>query len=465
MGKIRFFGAVILLSLIIQAANFGDAKSMFGDSAFTVFKMLNNENIPVEHNRYFGAIVNVPAYLGVKMDAPVSLIFQLYAVGPWLLMLGIFSLLIYLKRPIEALTLVITHVWFMRESFFITTEVPAAGAFALLYSVFLWWDKSMEVKFSWLPMVLCFLGVAGALFSHPIGLIFIVFLLGWKIVQSIDKVRRWWIYALPVVFIFSLKYFLFQSSSYEDSFFTKVFSDLTWVGNFNELYSVDFFFRAQNGIYILLIMFWIMGLFRLNTPDSRVAFFASLIGMPLLWVLVMVTFKDGDVNPMMEKSYLAIVLPVVYIFIFRTYQLFKGMGGLLFIAIWIISLGSISKIIQTGNDVFENRLEHLERLVKIQQRIGPDKFYVKREQIKDEIWLTHWALPFETLLMSLEKDGIGSLTVLDLSTRNSSELLPNQYYGPDWYGGWDVKSLNKKYFKLTPSDWVEIENLNYIKDK
>lgn len=463
MGKIRFFGSIILLALIIQAAVFGDAKSMFGDSAFTVFKILNNETVPVEHNRYFGALASVPAYLGVLVDAPVQLIFKFYSMGPWILMLLIFSFLVFLKRPVEALTLVISHVWFMRESFFITTEVPAAGGFALLFSAFLWWDDNAYKQ--WLKYLTGVLGVAGAAFSHPIGLIFIAFLLGWKLIQSLDNIKKWESYFLPLLVVLPLKYFLFPASTYEDSFFSKAFSDLPSMGEFKELYSVNFFFRAQNGLYLLLVLLWIMGLFRLNTRESRPAFLVSLIGIPALWVLVMLTFKEGDVNPMMEKSYLAIVLPVVYIFIFRTYQLFKGIGGIMFLAVWVISLFSVNDIMQTGNQVFEKRLSYLEKLVKVQQRTRHDKFFVEREQIKDDIWLTHWALPFETLLMSLNENGVGSLTVLDMSTRTSHELFPDKYYGPDWYGAWDVNSLNKKYFSLSNSQWVEITSLDYLNPK
>lgn len=462
MGRIRFFGAIIILSLIIQAAYFGDVKSMFGDSAFTVFKILNFESIPVEHDRYAGAIVNIPAYLGMYFDAPISLIFKLYAIGPWLLILGVFSLLVYLKRPVESLTLVISLVWFMRESFFITTEVPAAVSFSLLFSVFLWWQNNNQIVRDWRPVLIGLLGVIGAVFSHPIGLILVSFLLVLKFTDSIKEFRKWWYFAIPLLIVILLKSAFFSTSSYEESFYTKLFKDITWVQGFTDLYSVQFFFKAQNGMYLLLILLWILALFRLNTNEARPTFLFSLIGLPVLWVLVMVTFKEGDVNPMMEKSYLAIVMPVVFVFIFRSYQLYKGIGGMVFLSFWVISLISISNIAKIGNDVYAKRLNRLEKLVTMQQRTGHDKFYVEKAQIKGDVWLTHWALPFETLLMSLEKNGVGKLTVLDMSTRNLPNLNSHQYYGPDWFGAWDVNTLNKKYFSLSKSEWVKIGSLDFV---
>lgn len=459
MGKIRFFGSIVLLSLIIQAANFNLEKSLYGDSAFLVFRLLNEEVLPIEHNRYVGSLPHVPAYFASKLGASPSIIFKLYSMGPWLVLLGLFGFLVYLKKPVEALTLVIVHTWFMRESFFITTEVPIAAGFALLYSAFLWWKFNDEPsRNNYLKWSVGLIGAIGAIFSHPIGLIFLFFLLGWKCVQSFSESRKWIYFSLPLLLVLPLRYFLFTTSTYEGGFFAKAFDDLSWIQNFKELYSVYFFFNGLNGFYTALIIIWILGLLRLNTRESRPAFFVSLIGIPLLWVLIMATFRDGDANPMQEKSYLAIVFPIIYIFLFRTYQLWKGIGGLTFIMIWIVSIWSIGKTINQSQE-YSKRLYHLDKIVEQQTKNKQFKLFVSQDKLKAEYWMVTWALPFESILLSLNKSGFGQVTLKNIPESFSGELLPNFFYGPDFYLPSEVDSLNPKYFKLSDSQW---ENGNML---
>jgi len=461
MGKIRFFGAIVLLSLIIQASQFSLEKSLYGDSAFLVFRILNEEVLPIEHNRYFGSLPHIPAYLASISGANPSLIFKLFSMGPWLVLLGIFSFLVYLKKPIEALTLVIVHSWFMRESFFITTEVPIAAGFSLLYSAFLWWNMNDESSGNkYLMWIVGFLGVIGAIFSHPVGLVFLLFFFVWKCIQSLSDIRKWFYYALPFLVVLPLKFFLFSTSSYEGGFFIKAFEDLTWIQNFKELYSVYFFFNGLNGFYTALIVIWILGLLRLNTKESRPAFYASLIGLPLLWVLVMANYKDGDFNYMLEKSYLVIVLPVIYIFIFRSYQLWKGIGGVTFIMIWIVSIWSIGKIIN-GSQAYSKRLKNLGEIVERQTQVKTSKIYVTQNKIRSIDWMDTRALPYESILLSLIQSGIGQVTIKNVPETNEVELLPEFFYGSDFKLHTEVKYLNSKYFKLTDNEWV---NGDYLFD-
>ena len=454
MSKIRFFGAIMLLALIIQSGYFNLEKSLYADSAFYLYQIINDQILPVQHNRIAGALAAIPAYVANEMGFHPSKVFKLFAMGPWLILLLIFSLMIYLKRIVEPMVLVITLVWFTRESFFITTEVPLAMGFALLFqtalsaSIFEISDRRKKIG-----VIISGMSAGAAILAHPYGVFFVGFFMLWAFLFKQQELKYLLKFVAIIAIGLAVKMIFFPSSGYEQSFLNVPLLSLQELRN---SYSSFFFFNAYGGMYLLLVIIWVLSLFRLNTSEARIPFLITLLGVPLLWYYTLLVYAEGDANPMMEKSFMIIALPVVFIYIDRNVQLWKGISGFQFIAIWIVSVMSLGRLIKSG-ETYSTRLYHLDKEVTRLTHEGRGKFYIYDNQLKNEIWQVKWALPFESLLMSMKTEGVGKTTLIAIQPGEDEKLQPHRFHGPDFFYAPRVDSMNIKRFALDNMEWRKVE--------
>lgn len=457
MRNIKFFGSILLLSFLIQAIVFNLEKVMYADAAFSVFRLLNEEVIPVEHGRFSGSIMHLPAYIGLKIGLGAGMLFKLFAMGQWLFFIGVFTVLLWLKKPVAALTLLVSLSGFMRESFFITTELPVALGFALLYHALLTYQcDDKRTRF------LYFVGTSVAaiftLYAHPAALVFLLFFILWAAIQQ--EIQSKWLlrHAAFLICLFAVRFVVFSSTGYEQNFWSQLTSFQSYLYNLRNAYSSQFFFQAYGGFYLPLIIMWAMSLRRLIMEVNKVPFYFILLGMPLLWSVIVHVFAAGDVNPMMEKNFLILVLPVVFVFFFQLYKQQGGVGGFLMVVVFIFGFWSLSKTMQSA-EVYSSRLYHLDQLVANANTEHSDKFYTTKESFKKEhgeVWMVEWALPFETLLMSLNQSGKGSF-VLSFKENSQLQWNPNRFYAVDFYYPHLIQKLNPRFFQLSQREWLPFE--------
>jgi hypothetical protein len=455
--NIRFFGSILLLTLLIQSVMFNLEKVMYADAAFSVFKMLNEEIIPVEHSRFAGSIMHLPAYLGLKIGLSAGMIFKLFVMGQWLFFIGIFSLLLFLRKPEFVLTLLLCLSGFMRESFYITTEMPIAMGFALVYGALLSTVFS-EKKFRIYTFLGAILSLIASLYAHPAAIVFVLFFLLWHFIQQSVSIKTIGAHTLSIVLVFVFRFLLSPSSTYESDFFTQLISLKEFFYNLRYSNASRFFFQAYGGFYLPLLLIWGLSLRRLLMEEDKKPFYFVLLGMPLLWAVIVHIFSQGDVNPMMEKNFLILVMPVVFVFVFQLYKQQGGLGGFMFLFVVFFSFWSVSKTMESGA-VYSDRLYQLDRLVATADKASSDKYFISQGALNQRnpgVWLVEWALPFETLLMSLNQNGKGDFT-LSLKEDSTTNWESNRFYSVEFYPKLTVDKLNPRFFRLSEKKWLLFE--------
>jgi hypothetical protein len=455
MGKIKFFGAIMLLSLFIQSWQFAAEKAFYADAAFYLFSIVNNEQLPIEHYRFASALAYVPAFIAHTLHADFETIIKLFSSGIWLYLIGIFALIVYLKRQVEALVLVVCLVFFTRESFFIASEVPIAVAWALTFGAFVNKYLFEEVRLKRSEWIIGVIAAFAAVFSHPIGIGLIVFFMLVALVCKGFKWKNSWQLILIIVLPLIVKSVFFSFSSYEMEKLSLDWSKVNPLILIQQSYAAHFFKNAYGGLYIVVFILWILMVvspikLKLGKSYSVLVFLV----FPILYLIVTYIWINGDANPGMERAMMLIAVPIVYLYFFQMHRVYTYIRGGVMFLLWIVGIWSIGKIMDSS-EPYSKRLYYLDKMVVQQMEKGGGKFYIIDDELDKEIWLAHWALSFESVLMSIRKNKIANTAVCPIKNNFSQKLESDRFHGPSFYYPQRVDSLNMRIIQLDENQWIK----------
>lgn len=455
MGKVKFFGSIMLLSLFIQSWQFAAEKAFYADAAFYLFSIVNNEQLPVEHYRFASALAYVPAYLAHVLKAEFETIIKLFSSGIWLYLIGIFALIVYLKRQVEALVLVICLVLFTRESFFIASEVPIAIAWALTFGAFVNKYLFEDVYLKRREWIIGVIAAFAAVFSHPIGMALIVFFMIVALVCEGYKRKNMWQLLVVIVLPLLIKAVFFSFSSYEMEKLSLDWSKLNPLMLMQQSYAAHFFRNAYGGLYIVIFILWIlmvMSPIKLKLGKS----YGVLVFLvfPIMYFTVTYLWISGDANPGMERAMMLIVVPVVYLYLYQMHRVYTYIRGGIMFFLWIGGIWSIGQIMDSS-EPYSKRLYHLDKMVVQQMEKGGGKFYIIDDELDKEVWLAHWALSFESVLMSIRKNKVANTVVCPINSNINQKLENNRFHGPSFYYPQRVDSLNMRIIQLDENQWIK----------
>jgi hypothetical protein len=451
MGRINFLGSIFFIALIIQSWNLNLEKSVFGDSAFYVFQILQFKKVPVEHFRFVGSLFSFPAYFGMLLGFKLSLILKLYAIGIWVLLFGIFKILVRWDKKHEALIVLASSFWFVRESFIITTEVPVAIGISMLFHAILFESKVFWITKYRLPLI--FLVSIATLLTHPFALFFLLIILFMYILFQADRFRQKVLIALIVAFSIVFKYSIFPQSQYDHGSIQDLLIGFKDIGSLQSFYSYFFLTKAYDGFYLLSLLMFVYVVFRYIKQRERgkAIFVSASIG--ILIIVTLIQSRGGDINPMMEKNFQLFLFPLIYFFVLsiNLVNITNLKIGLLF---WILGIFSLNGIINRVG-FYSDRLYKLDNLVNQIASYEGSKFIVADSNFYDYRWSTRWAIPYETLILSSLKSPQNAKTLKNGENLIGIDTSAKYFFGADFAAPIHVNKLNTIYFKLDNSPYIK----------
>jgi hypothetical protein len=451
MRRINFLGSIFFIALIIQAWSLNLEKSVFGDSAFYVFQILQFKKVPVEHFRFVGSLFSLPAYLGMLIGLKLSLILKLYAIGIWVLLFGVFKVLVRWEKKHEALIVLASSFWFVRESFIITSEVPVAIGISVLFHAILYDTKILWLKQYRFPLI--FLTSTATLLTHPFALFFLLVIVSMYILFQQDILRQKILVALTVAFSIGFKFLIFPQSQYDQGSIQDLFNGLKDIGNISNFYSYFFLTKAYDGFYLLSILMYAYLVFRFIEQKEIVKAIYVFVTIGLLILLTLIQCRGGDVNPMMEKNFQLFLFPLIYFFVLsiKMVNITNMKIGLLF---WVLGILSLQGIINRVS-FYSDRLYKLDNLVNQIASYEGSKFVVADSNFYDYRWSTRWALPYETLILSSLKTPESAKTLKNGEDFIGIDTSAKYFFGADFAAPLPVNKLNTIYFKLDNSSYIK----------
>ncbi len=468
MKQVKWMGILVFTVLGIASLWFYRERVIYLDSAYYAFSMINKDFPSAEHNRHALYLYQLIPWILLKLNTPVTLVLMAFSLCHTLLHAVAFYLLLRIRQSGLAAILVLMQVISYRECFFLAVnETALAISASLLLAGYLEYFREQRPK----PLtegLIYFSCTLTALFSHPMAMILIPFVIVYHLIwRSSANVRKQSVLLALAAFagIFLLKKFTSQSSGYENDLFAQLGRTGEILGDLGNVYSFNFFFgefRIRSyffTIYIvpLAIAIYCTAMLIIRRQYLLLAFYmCSVIGF---WLLIVIFFNRGDGNIFMEKNFTPWVLVSVYPLI---HLVDAGRRSIRIPAMAIstgILLFSFYGMYQV-TPMYKKRLYLMDQLITVKNPSGKAKLLIQDSTVNHDEWLGIWALPYETLLLSKVKK-IPNTTA---RIYHNEEHINKELHRTDIFLGADFIPvlpasylLNQKHFRLPEETYTLIE--------
>ncbi len=453
--------------LSILAIYWYKERVLYIDSAYYAFNLLNNGYPAAEHNRYALYLYQLIPWGLFEMGASVSITLRVYSACHILLHALAFLLLLRMKQPRLAALLLIMQIIGYRECFFLTVNETALAISATSLLAGLLNLRASQNSWSWTDIVLSALCILIALFSHPMAMVLLPFVIGFHFIRQVKntmvKQQSWQLIAALVILV-AIKKLLSSGSGYEDDLYAQLHQTWYIITNLQDIYSVKFFtgeFKSQGAffrIYWMPTALYLMSLWLIITRKDWKVLAYQLLSSTGLWLLIIIFFNRGDGTIFMEKNFtpwifVALYPLAYYIKIDENRSPWPALASI--VLIYLVSFSGIHNV----SDMYSKRLYLMDQLIT-EKAEGHSKLLIQDSTVNHDEWLGIWALPYETLLLSKVK----SIPNVSARIYKNDASINKELYRTDIFLGADFIPvlpanylLNQKVFPLKEETYYIIE--------
>ena len=467
MKQVRLTGIALFTILCILAIYWYKERVLYIDSAYYAFNLFNNGYPAAEHNRYALYLYQLIPWGLFEMGASVPITLRVYSVCHILLHALAFFLLLRMKQPRLAALLLVMQVIGYRECFFLTVNETALAISATSLLAGLLNLRADANRWSWSDNILSALCILIALFSHPMAMVLLPFVIGFHFIRQVKnttvKQQSWQLIATMAILVI-IKKLLSNGSGYEDDLYAQL--NQTWhiITHLSDIYSFKFFtgeFKLQGAffrIYWVPSLLFLLGIGLIIAKKDWKVLAYQLLASIGLWLLIIIFFNRGDGTIFMEKNFtpwifVALYPLAYYIKIDENRSPWPALASV--VLIYLVSFSGIFNV----SDMYSKRLYLMDQLIT-EKAEGHSKLLIQDSTVNHDEWLGIWALPYETLLLSKVKDipNVSARIYRNDSTINKELHRTDIFLGADFIPVLTAEYLlNQKVFPLKEETYYIID--------
>lgn len=176
----RLIGHIGFLLLLVMSVVLAKERVLFVDSAAQLFELIQRGTFVIYDHRYTMAVTQLLPLAGIKLGLPMPMLVVLYSLSAPLLAYLAFLLLAYCVKDLRLALLLLLPMLCLRHTFFhAISETFSMMIYATLLLALLRHRRNTV-----LHAVGIFLCTLACVFMHPIGIFFVLFLLGYHLVDN-----------------------------------------------------------------------------------------------------------------------------------------------------------------------------------------------------------------------------------------------------------------------------------------
>lgn len=401
-------GLFVLLALF-----YWQERVFFLDASYQVFSLLEQGDLPIQHQRYGGAVVLFLPYLLAQLEAPLVVVLASYSLSFALYPLLFFLLLQFgrLKHfawAIGCLFLFVTaHTFFWIQNELIISTVLALVAVGIT-TIQQWafgWRVLLLLPLSWLTIYTHPLGIAPLLAS------WLFFLVREVRSQSPNKKQSYFILAVMVVafLLFIGRQFLFNQSNYDQAAMGMAENMLANLPGLFGHPAMDRFMRYSLSTQLPLTIALVLILQQYIRRKEWWRLTAVVLPF-FIWLCLIVCAWPWAPDRFYIESYYYVFGSILALpFVFDVLpQLSSKWIKRLFFGFVLFRLVSILLVSPT----YRARLSYLEEKVSLLQDQEQQRLLIQKDSLDMELLKMEWGLSFETLLLSSYLDPQRARTIM-----------------------------------------------------
>ncbi|MBL0126148.1 MAG: hypothetical protein IPP83_01555 [Flavobacteriales bacterium] len=432
-------GHVLFAALTVVAWLHWRERTLQLDSACQIFKWIQNDGLQIEAHRYTAVLpqllVKLFASAGASLKTLLLTASLAHVLVPWM----IYGVIVHvLRRPWIGIAMAVAAVLCTRLAFYgVVLEVNYLLSYPFLFAAFLA-AHAEDPDRRW-PKWLGLGSLILVLLVHPIGSIIALFIIALFVIGAN---RRAWSLALAVITIgwALLGRIILPPTGYEQGLYSAVWEGIGSLRSGADQPALDFlightwvYTTHYVALWAMLAVLTII-LARKRSWAKLALVWVSIIGFILLNVTA---YHMGETAMMMEKNFLPLAVMVALPLAMEVAQWSIRSQRLSWIPFALILFLQFRGISFASREVHE-RLFLLEELVSNARSAGGGKALVDTHELDAMGLHIHWALGYETLLLSVVDDPERATVVLatDKQLPGSpivSHAFPIEDLDPQWF--------------------------------
>lgn len=465
---VRLAGHIGFLVLMVLSVVLANERVLFIDSAAQLFEMIQRGTFVIYDHRYTMAVTQLLPLLGIKLGLPLPLLVVLYSVAAPLLGYLAFLWLTYRVKDLPLALLLLLPMLCIRHTFFhAISETFSLAIYATLLLALLRHPGGTLLRVA--GVVFCTLA---CVFMHPIGMFFVLFLLGYQLVDRTDTAvvgRRFrpfgslaplrsprpspafLVCVATLVAAAAVK--LSLPSGHDDSYLPSVADFLYYLRHPGEMTVLrQFAVRLPDLYFYPLVLYAIAIVWHLRRRQWLrlgwgVAFNAGFI------LLTAIVYHADAGHIAVERAWLPLVffagVPVACEVIPAAGRRIQGTAPVLFSLLLLLAFGKIA----ASSRLYRQRIEWLQTVVDEGRREGHRKLVAPLADVRDRFKVQSWATAFETLILSSTDGPEGTVTLYLEEEEPFNENIPDYevedaYLAVPWNRLWSYATLDPRYFRL-----------------
>ncbi len=456
----RLIGHASFAVLLVYGLIFFMERTLYIDSAYQLFAMVNKEGFEIFDGRYSMFLSQLLPLAAIKLGLPLWVVLVSYSLSFFLMFYLAWWICVYRLKNVGA-GIVINLIVFLVADAFVhgISETWQVIVFSSLLYAWTEFGESNEKKVN----VPVFYGVATLLIAilfglHPGSILLILFVFG---LQYFDKKAfkslRYYLLAGISFLPFFIKMMMTKSGSREGKFYDN-FKELgTDIFRLGELNSVKFFCRGEYFVIIALLIVVLIILI-LRREYLKAGFI--LVANFLFWFITSIAFKQGDSYLAMYSRYMPLILTVGLPFVLEvvcreSFQLPKIILVLVLIISGYVRIAKITKRTYTKRQRYIGALLH-EGTVS-----GANKVYVHADSLDRSTLLVPWGIALETTMMTSlwSPNNTQTLYVENHDELEGINVSERQFLSvPWWLNAWGEGKINTKYFRLKKESYSKLNH-------
>ena len=467
--KYLLLGHLCFLVLLVLAAKYANVRVLLTDSAYQVFYDINHPGMLINDSRYSMVLTQILPWIAIHLHLPLKLVIISYSVSFILVGYACWLLTAYVMKQRQAATLMLfvllgiggTFLHCISESFQLMFYVP------MLYAWMCYGNRRQEagdkeIREKVLYYIIMALLVALAFFIYPMAVFYILFAVGFRLLEGgrphVDKPA---IATLVFLVCYIVLYWLIGASGHDSEFVPTLPVIFDSLLHFFSLGSFGVFRDLFFPIYLvptLMLLLTLVGYLR-----GRQWWKLAFVGLYAVGFLVAacIIYQTGDSLISRERYFVPLFFIVGLPFLVDELPRFSKWQKQLFfwvlVALLCLSFVRILKYVH----IYEPRLEAITEVSQMAERQGQHKLLVTCSTAEEVFPEDIWGLALESMLFTAQQGPEHTVTIYkeeDDFDRTDADLYlnPDVYVAVNWWKRWEVKDLNSYYFQLPAQGYKEL---------
>lgn len=458
----HLIGHIGFLFLITLSAVIANERVIFIDSAAQLFEMIQRDGFVIYDHRYTMAVTQLLPLLFIKLRLPLQAIIVAYSVAAPLMAYGAYLIITYLLRDVKLGLALLLPVLCMRHTFFhAISESFSLMIYAILLAALLLhrpWNNSPALR-RILHAVCVALATAAAVFIHPIGMFFVVFLIGYYLVDNKFHPNT----SLIVTFVVLVLCVILRSLSVSghDSDYLPTLPDVLYaVKHPADMKVVIGFGHRLADLYIYPIVLYIAVFIHhiRHRQWTRLSYGILFNGAFILMTAIVYRWDNSAVC--VERAWIPLIFFSSIPFMSEVVPNLSLRSKHIWLALMSVTLLlGYAKIIDTSKH-YHQRKAKIEQITEIANHAGIHKMVASHNDLDGVFDIDSWCTSFESMLISALQGPDRTINVYieegPLQADNPDYGVTDAFLAVPWWRLWNYSTLRPRWFSLPEQPFARL---------